>query len=154
MRYDLLRMLVALYQNWEDRDHPDPQSAVRVGDLSAVMPAIRLSMSSSQKLRRFSLAEAARACSLSQTHFRRVFRRAMGTTYARFEVLQRVAAAERLLHASSLTLDVVAERCGFTDGSHLDRLFRSVYGHTAGFHRGTLEPFPGSAPRRRRPATP
>jgi AraC-like DNA-binding protein len=154
VRYDLLRMLVALYQNWKSRNHPDPQSAVRVGDLSAVMPAIRLSMSSSQKLRRFTLAEASRACSLSQTHFRRVFRRAMGTTYARFEVLQRVAAAERLLHASSLTLDVVAERCGFTDGSHLDQLFRSVYGHTAGFHRGAVEPFSGATSRRRRPATP
>lgn len=143
VRYDLLRLLVALYREWEGRDEVRQQPRVRVGDLSVVLPAIRLTMSDAAGRRRTTLTEAAAACSLSATHFRRLFRRAMGSTFQRFELQQRTAAAERLLHTTDLTLEAVAARCGFADASHLNRVFRGLHGHTAGAHRDAFASLPG-----------
>lgn len=135
VRHDLVRILIALYRGWSHRTARTGLANTTVGDLSAVMPAISLTMHGESPVARVSLEHAAEACNLSVTHFRRLFRRTMGITFARFELHQRLAEAERLLHSTDLTLEQIAEKCAFTDASHLSRLFKRLHGHTAAQHR-------------------
>jgi AraC-like DNA-binding protein len=71
-----------------------------------------------------SLSELARIVSLSQYHFARSFREATGTTPHRFVTDRRVARAECLLRSSAMPISLVASACGFSDQSHLTRVFQ------------------------------
>ena len=77
-----------------------------------------------------SLADLAHTVSLSQYHFARRFREATGTTPHRFVTDRRVARAERLLKGSALPISIVASSCGFSDQSHLARIFKMRFGST------------------------
>ena len=77
-----------------------------------------------------SLAHLAQTVSLSQYHFARRFREATGTTPHRFVTERRVERAERLLTSSTLPISVVANACGFSDQSHLTRVFQQWFGAT------------------------
>lgn len=135
IRCDLLHIFVTLYRAWGKRHEVVQRPLVRAGDLSVLMPAIALTMLGPDNARRVAVDEAAEACSLSSSYFRRLFERTMGMSFSKFEMRQRLAAAERLLHNSDLTVARIAENCGFTDASHLNRLFNSLHGHTAAQHR-------------------
>jgi AraC family transcriptional regulator len=77
-----------------------------------------------------SLAELAHTVSLSQYHFARHLREATGTTPHRFVTDRRVERAERLLTSSTLPISLVASACGFSDQSHLTRVFQPRFGAT------------------------
>jgi AraC family transcriptional regulator len=81
---------------------------------------------------RLSLRLLAQTVSLSQYHFARRFREATGTTPHRFVTERRVERAARLLRGSSLPISVIASSCGFSDQSHLTRVFRAHVGATPG----------------------
>jgi AraC family transcriptional regulator len=87
-----------------------------------------------------SLADLARTVSLSQYHFARRFRGTTGTTPHRFVTDRRVARAERLLKRSALPISVVASSCGFSDQSHLARIFKQRFGVTPREARVNLSP--------------
>jgi len=65
---------------------------------------------------------AARAA-MSPRNFARVFTREMGVTPAKFVERARLDAARRLLEESTLGLDEIATRCGFTSGEQMRRTF-------------------------------
>ncbi|MGK6324800.1 helix-turn-helix domain-containing protein [Sphingomonas sp. DT-51] len=74
-----------------------------------------------------SLAELARVCDLSPSHFSRAFKRATGKSPSAWLAQQRVARAKDLLLRGELSLTDIAYRCGFADQSHFTRSFsRSV----------------------------
>ena len=69
------------------------------------------------------LAELAHA---SESHFIRMFRRVLGRTPARHVQERRVASAAELLLGTSLSIDEIAERCGFANRYHFSRVFAQL----------------------------
>ncbi|AYD66496.1 MULTISPECIES: helix-turn-helix transcriptional regulator [Achromobacter] len=82
-----------------------------------------------------SVADVARACRLSRTHFTAVFRDAAGTTPHRWALLQRIAQAREQLRIPDKTLADIALDCGFADQAHFTRVFHNVVGLTPGAWR-------------------
>lgn len=131
----VLRVLLLLYEHWPYRSDVASQSGQRGNDLARVLPAIEISATPPDRTRRVTVAEAAAACKLSATQFRILFHRAMGVSFGRFDLRKRLACASHLLVTTDLPIDALAEHCGFTDRSHLHRMFTRVYGATPGAHR-------------------
>lgn len=80
------------------------------------------------------LAELARDCGLSLSHFTRAFRNSTGLPPHRWLLNQRVAKAKQLLR-STLPLSEVALACGFHDQSHFTRVFSRLVGLSPGAWR-------------------
>jgi AraC family transcriptional regulator len=70
-----------------------------------------------------SLAELARACKLSPSHFARAFRQTTGQPPHRWLMEQRIEKAKQLLVEPTLSLAQIAQKCGFADQSHFTRMF-------------------------------
>jgi AraC-like DNA-binding protein len=70
-----------------------------------------------------SLAELARACKLSPSHFSRAFRQTTGQPPHRWLMEQRIEKAKQMLVDTTLSLAEIAQRCGFADQSHFTRVF-------------------------------
>jgi len=79
-----------------------------------------------------SLAELARECGLSVTHFVRAFRQTTGSSPHQWLLARRVDKAQSLLAKSELTLAQLALSCGFTDQSHFTKVFSAMVGTTPG----------------------
>lgn len=76
-----------------------------------------------------SLADLARLAGLSRFHFLRSFAAATGLTPHAFQIQHRLHLARRLI-AARTPLAEAAAAAGFSDQSHLTRLFRRSYGLT------------------------
>jgi AraC family transcriptional regulator len=72
------------------------------------------------------LAELARACKLSPSHFARAFRQTTGQPPHRWLMEQRIEKAKQLLVDTPLSLAQIAQRCGFADQSHFTRVFAQL----------------------------
>jgi AraC-like DNA-binding protein len=80
------------------------------------------------------LKTLARVAGLSGYHLIRVFRKATGLSPHAWLVDRRVHLATHLIRAGE-PLSLVAGRCGFSDQSHLTRLFKARLGVTPGQYR-------------------
>ncbi|MEA2337628.1 MAG: hypothetical protein QOE82_1635, partial [Thermoanaerobaculia bacterium] len=65
----------------------------------------------------------------------RAFRRRTGCTMGEYARQLRAKKAAELIASSSHSLADVALACGFSDQSHLTRLFKACYGMTPGAYR-------------------
>jgi len=81
------------------------------------------------------LADLARECGLSVSHFTRSFRRSFGTSAHRYLILQRIEKAKSLLSNSASTLSDVALQAGFSDQAAFNRTFNAVVGIPPGLWR-------------------
>jgi AraC-like DNA-binding protein len=72
---------------------------------------------------RVSVKRVAQECALSVSHFSRAFRETTGDTPHRWLLKRRVDAAKTLMHDGNPHLAEVAVACGFSDQSHLARVF-------------------------------
>ena len=79
--------------------------------------------------------EAARACDLSVDMFMRRFQERMGLSFTKFALRHRLNAAAQQLIETVKRVRNVAQDWGFTDESHLNRLFHRHYGCTLGEYR-------------------
>lgn len=79
---------------------------------------------------RVDLAELAALTGLSTAHFSRAFKLSTGLAPYQWQLDMRIRLAQQLLASGRQTLDEVAERCGFADGSHFARTFRRFAGCT------------------------
>ena len=77
---------------------------------------------------------------LSPRSFARRFRAATGTTPMQWLLRQRVLHAQRLLETTDLSVDRVAERCGFGTATALRVHFRRMVGTTPMAYRRTFGP--------------
>lgn len=91
-----------------------------------------------------SLEALAEECGLSPRHFARAFQESAGVTPHRWLTIVRIASARSMIGAGTLSLAQVADACGFSDQSHLTRLFKRELGVAPAAwrraHRGGLEP--------------
>jgi AraC-like DNA-binding protein len=81
------------------------------------------------------LPRVARRAGFSVPTFSRAFKRATGTSFARYVRGLRVARAGELLRTTQLSGERIAELCGFRNQHHLIRSFKQVTGVTPGAFR-------------------
>jgi AraC-like DNA-binding protein len=74
------------------------------------------------------VAEIARECKISVSHFARAFKQSTGETPHRWLLQRRVEAAKALMCESGASLSEVALSCGFADQSHLTKVFSRQVG--------------------------
>jgi len=74
------------------------------------------------------LADLARECGLSVSHFTRSFRQSFGTSAHRYLILQRIEKARSLLSHSVFALSDVALEAGFSDQASFSRTFKALVG--------------------------
>jgi AraC family transcriptional regulator len=79
-----------------------------------------------------SLAQVARECQLSVSHFVRAFKRSMGQPPYRWLLEQRLKVAKELLQFSAMPMVEIAARCGFTDQASFIRAFKRMFESTPG----------------------
>ena len=100
---------------------------------SRIRPALDLVEKSPGQL--VPVADAAHACTMAPSTFRRVFKGVMSMTFSQFGLRRRLAAAAAVLRATDSPIKTVAYRFGFTDGSHFHRTFSTHYGVSPGRYR-------------------
>jgi AraC family transcriptional regulator len=81
------------------------------------------------------LEEVARECGLSVGYFSHAFRRTLGVAPHKWLIEQRVVLSKEKLRDDGLSLSDVASECGFSDQSHLTRVFRQTVGVSPGAWR-------------------
>lgn len=81
---------------------------------------------------RLTLAHLARLVGVSPSHFKTLFKAAIGVPAHRYVMRRRVARAIELIRAGGLPLAKVAAATGFAHQSHLARAMRAVVGQTPG----------------------
>ena len=74
------------------------------------------------------VADIAKACGLSRSHFIRSFRMTTGMTPHKWLQVRRIEQAKTLLLESSIATAEIAVDCGFADQSHLTRVFTRLVG--------------------------
>jgi AraC family transcriptional regulator len=79
-----------------------------------------------------SIAEIARECGLSSSHFARAFKRSTGVPPSLWLTKMRVERAKELLKDPRCELADIALLCGFVDQSHFTRVFSRSEGYTPG----------------------
>jgi len=135
VRFHLLRLLLALRREWEPSKTDLRAGRTPTTDLMRVMPAVQALHAHLERPLR--LAGAAALCELSPSRFSVLFRRTMGVSFAQFSLRTRLAHVAHRLIAGDESIQDIAVRLGFTDGSHLHRLFVTHYHHTpAAYRRG------------------
>ena len=85
------------------------------------------------------LKEVARECGLSVGHFSHAFRRTLGVAPHKWLIEQRIVLSKEKLRDGRLSLSDVAAECGFSDQSHLTRVFRQMVGVSPGAWRRALK---------------
>ena len=81
------------------------------------------------------LAELARACKLSPSHFARAFKETTGRPPHRWLMEQRIETAKQLLADTTSPLVEIAMTCGFADQSHFTRVFSRITASSPGAWR-------------------
>lgn len=77
-----------------------------------------------------SMAELALLCGLSRSHFVKAFKVSMGEPPHRWLISQRVRRAREMLEKTDESISLIALNCGFSDQSHLTRLFHAQTGYS------------------------
>lgn len=79
---------------------------------------------------RLLIADVARQCALSRSHFSRAFKRATGLSPQEWSLSLRIDRAKQLLGNGSLPMSQISQECGFSDQSHFCRAFNKRVGMT------------------------
>ncbi|SAL60275.1 AraC family transcriptional regulator [Caballeronia cordobensis] len=109
-----------------------PEAASPAGALAPARLARAKDLISSKLSGAVSIAEVASECALSPAHFARAFKVSTGVAPHQWLLLRRVEVAKGLLRKREHTGAEIAVMCGFTDQSHLIRVFSSMVGTTPG----------------------
>ena len=83
---------------------------------------------SSHPEQKVSISRLAAIARMSPRNLTRTFRASTGVSIADFRTKVRLELARTLLNDPELTLESVAERCGFRDARHLRRLWNQTFG--------------------------
>jgi len=137
MASGIWRALLGVFRN------SGPSFSVREGvlatdDLARVMPAmevVELRLADPD----LAVGDLAEAVFVSEVQLRKVFRRALGTTPARFIQRRRIEAARTMLRSTDETVQGIALACGFRDPGFFHRVFRKWTGTTPGRCRAMVD---------------
>lgn len=82
-----------------------------------------------------SVPEMARMLNMSVSHFSLLFKQHFAVAPHRYLLMKRIEQAKTLLRNTSLSLNEIAEECGFSDTQHLFKIFKKQTGSTPGAYR-------------------
>ena len=82
--------------------------------------------------------ELAACCGISKSHFIRTFNRYVDCTPHKYLINYRIRQAKRMLLSTDMTVERIAEQCGFNSASHFAREFKHNSMMTPGEFRNTL----------------
>jgi AraC-like DNA-binding protein len=85
--------------------------------------------------RNVSVAEAARKCAMSNSHFMFFFKRVTGQSFIAYANHFRVAKAQELLRTTDKNISLISQETGFCDQSHFGSTFRRMIGATPRAYR-------------------
>ena len=77
--------------------------------------------------RQISLAEISKLLDMSQYHFARLFKQAVGTSPAQYLLTRRLEKTAQLLRSTNLDLGAIARRTGFSSPNHLCTAFKERF---------------------------
>lgn len=83
----------------------------------------------------FSLALLAEQAGMSEYHFNRLFKRAVGIPPSQYQIKLRIDAARRLLRETEMTVVTIANEVGYSNPSHFSRIFRKDTGFSPSDYR-------------------
>jgi AraC family transcriptional regulator len=89
--------------------------------------------------RQLSLEELAQIAHVSASHFLRQFKRRFGCAPHCYVIQRRLACAQRLLSKTRLPIKEIALKCGFSDQSHMTRMFQRYLNATPQGYRATFQ---------------
>lgn len=78
----------------------------------------------------YTLEKLADRLHLSSRHLTRLFKQATGITIATYATLVKIEHAQTLLKNPNLTIEAVAQQCGFKDARQLRRLWQKHFGYS------------------------
>ncbi len=76
------------------------------------------------------LAAAAREAGMSPSHFSRIFKKVMDSSYQDYLNSRRITKAKNLLRTSAQSVTEIAVSLGFADPTGFGRIFKKLTGHT------------------------
>lgn len=76
----------------------------------------------------FSLGLLAEQAGMSEYHFNRLFKSAVGMPPSQYQIKLRIEAARRLLRESEMSIVTIANQVGYSNPSHFSRIFRKDTG--------------------------
>jgi AraC family transcriptional regulator len=79
---------------------------------------------------RLFIADVARQCALSRSHFSRAFKKTTGMSPQEWCLDLRVRQAKKFLATGFMPLSQISLECGFADQSHFSRMFSRIVGAT------------------------
>ncbi|MCP5071480.1 MAG: AraC family transcriptional regulator [bacterium] len=129
-------MLVCILRHWIGSDGPSPQNWIR-GLRDAVLSRA-LALIHNEYARAWTLDTLARAAGASRATLARNFVTAVGTTPMRFLTQRRLGVAKRLMERTTMTLDEIAGRVGYSSAFSLSKAFKREFGHSPGAFRPAL----------------
>lgn len=83
----------------------------------------------------FSLGLLAEQAGMSEYHFNRLFKRALGVPPSQYLIKLRMGEARRLLRETEMTVVTVANEVGYSNPSHFSRIFRKDTGFSPSDYR-------------------
>lgn len=112
----------------------DPGTHRRHAALSRLIPVLQLIESRLDDVE-LSVGELAKRMFVSEVQFRKLFRRVTGVSPVRFIQRRRVERACEMLREGDMTIEQIAEACGFSDPAFFYRVFKSWTHTTPGRYR-------------------
>lgn len=124
-----------------------PPNALHRGGLAPWQRKRALDLLSERLTEGVRLDTLSEACSLSSSAFLRAFRKTMGLAPHQWLLVRRIERARDLIREGDLPLSEIALSAGFSDQSHLTRVFSQQMGVSPGAWRRTLAtPSAGASP--------
>jgi AraC-like DNA-binding protein/mannose-6-phosphate isomerase-like protein (cupin superfamily) len=117
------------------------QNAIKAGktadefrmEFSKIKPAVNAVINHYEH--RISVADAARECCLSESHFMMLFKRITGKSFNMFLIEHRLDMSSKMLRDTEEKIIDIASSCGFDNQSYFTRMFQRYYAMTPGEYR-------------------
>jgi len=125
-----VELLLLLLENWQTGSEAPPRPDDE--DYSLITRVLETAFRQNNFI---TVEEIATAAGMNRNLFSRKFREVMGIGFPDFMLRHRLNGAASDLTATSLSIDEIALKWGFTDKSHLHHRFRELYNRTPGDYR-------------------
>ena len=126
-QYKCTSLLYELLYYLRCREHEEAIGAI--SDESKIKKALDI-IHSSYRTKQIEICELAKSCALSETYFRKLFKKTHGVSPIQYVIDLRVDFASHLLQSRLYTISEVATKSGFTDPKYFSRVFKARFGLT------------------------